>query len=322
MPSSMRGASGVHDAIHAASGPCAARPAPRMRPQRQQVPQHVLGRVVARARVERLRLPRGQRVPVEEAARRSAPAAASGARRGRRTTRRRAAAAPAPAAPDRRADPAPPDRRATATRTVPRGSCTAIHGNCRQAIGLASAPPHACRPQPHGPAVWNTQRPARRPSTDRRRPAAQGDRPVPTPSRGRRSPAVRWPAPAARAGRPRPESPSRSNSRRRCGGRRSAAWAMSPRAGSPVGRSEVGTHRGLGRVDVRAAEQDGVDQQRIDLPQPRPRLPAGARAASVPRRPPPRAARARRRARASPGRLRGGRRRPPDRSAPAGRGCR
>jgi hypothetical protein len=63
-----------------------------MREQRQQVQQHALRRVVARARVERLRLPRRQRVPVEKPARaqgRRQRAAHVEAVEGRRATRQR-----------------------------------------------------------------------------------------------------------------------------------------------------------------------------------------------------------------------------------------
>ena len=153
------GASGVHDAIQAASGPCAAVQRRACVRSASRSLQHVLRRVVARARVERLRLPRRQ--ASQSRSRRGLSAGGSE----RRTSRpSNVAAARGSGASTSSAGSASRSWAAGHTcdsdAKVPRGSCTAIQGNCRQAIGLASAPPHACRPQPHGPAVWNTQRPA------------------------------------------------------------------------------------------------------------------------------------------------------------------
>ena len=189
------GASGVHDAIHAASGPCAVvqrcacvRSASRScrTSSGSSLRAHASSACVSHAEsASQSRSRRGLSAGGSErrTSRPSSDTAASGS-----------GVSTSSAGSTSRACAA--GHTCESDAKVPRGSCTAIQGNCRHATGLASAPPHACRPQPHDPAVWNTQRPERRPRTDRV-PAGRPGRSIsPTPSRGCSSP-----APMARARR-------------------------------------------------------------------------------------------------------------------------
>ena len=112
-----------------------------MRPQRQQVLQHAVRHVVARARVERLRLPRGERVPVEEPARaqrrrqRATHVEAVERRRGPRQRRQHQ---------QRRIDEAIPCRRAH-VRERREGAARVVHGDpgklpAGDGLGVGAAP--------------------------------------------------------------------------------------------------------------------------------------------------------------------------------------